>query len=340
LLDSTGLHGPLVDQVLAQEDAATGDVDWLLADHQGTIRDVVRWDDTADETVTVTHFTYDTFGNVTSGDTTQTRYLYTGRDWDSDSGLQYNRARWYDPQTGRWISEDPIGFAAGDANLARYVGNGVTYATDPSGRERGTVQLILQQAASAARLARTAAAKAEAVRDAAVAFRKVVCKAKSLSQINDAFKKVEEALASAKRAEQAMSKSLQTLQGMVKDAKNIGVNISRAKDGLKQSGSAVGKAKAAMRDARGLYQKWKSFDFNNFWHIFGQSKHKLDGLVNVCGDAVAAFAKLSNAAGAAIKAGRLADGFHKIQVVINGLTVNVRVYVVGGSLKRITTAYM
>jgi hypothetical protein len=44
------LHGPLVDQVLAQEDAATGDVDWLLADHQATIRDVVRWDDANTET--------------------------------------------------------------------------------------------------------------------------------------------------------------------------------------------------------------------------------------------------------------------------------------------------
>jgi RHS repeat-associated protein len=94
---------------------------------------VVRWDDTAGETITVTHFTYDTFGNVTSGDTTQTRYLYTGRDWDADVGLQYNRARWYDPATGRWVSDDPIGFNAGDANLARYVGNGVTYYVDPSG---------------------------------------------------------------------------------------------------------------------------------------------------------------------------------------------------------------
>ncbi len=33
------------------------------------------------------------------------------------------------------ISKDPIGFAAGDANLYRYVGNGPTNATDPSGLE-------------------------------------------------------------------------------------------------------------------------------------------------------------------------------------------------------------
>ena len=41
--------------------------------------------------------------------------------------------RWYDNQTGRWISEDPIGFAGGDANLARYVGNIAASMTDPDG---------------------------------------------------------------------------------------------------------------------------------------------------------------------------------------------------------------
>ena len=58
---------------------------------------------------------------------------YTGRDWDADTNLQNNRARWYDPSTGRFLSQDPIGFAAGDANLYRYVGNQVTNAIDPSG---------------------------------------------------------------------------------------------------------------------------------------------------------------------------------------------------------------
>ncbi len=39
----------------------------------------------------------------------------------------------YDPTIGRWISEDPIGFKAGDANLYRYVGNRSTTHTDPTG---------------------------------------------------------------------------------------------------------------------------------------------------------------------------------------------------------------
>ena len=39
----------------------------------------------------------------------------------------------YDPKVGRWLTEDPIGFDAGDANVYRYVGNSPTNAVDPSG---------------------------------------------------------------------------------------------------------------------------------------------------------------------------------------------------------------
>jgi RHS repeat-associated protein len=66
-------------------------------------------------------------------DTSLTRYLYTGREFDTATGLQYNRNRWYDPATGRWINQDPIGIAAGDGNLYRYVGNSPTNWIDPDG---------------------------------------------------------------------------------------------------------------------------------------------------------------------------------------------------------------
>jgi uncharacterized protein RhaS with RHS repeats len=39
----------------------------------------------------------------------------------------------YDPTLGRWISQDSLGFAPGDSNLYRYVGNDPTAATDPIG---------------------------------------------------------------------------------------------------------------------------------------------------------------------------------------------------------------
>ena len=72
---------------------------------------------------------------MTSGDTSVTRYLFTSREYDADTGLQYNRARWYDAEVGKWVSEGPLGFAAGDGNLARYVGNDVVVSVEPSGRE-------------------------------------------------------------------------------------------------------------------------------------------------------------------------------------------------------------
>jgi RHS repeat-associated protein len=62
------------------------------------------------------------------------RFEYTGKEFDSTFNLQFSQARWYDPQQGRWLSQDPTGFAAGDANLYRYVGNSPTNGTDPTGR--------------------------------------------------------------------------------------------------------------------------------------------------------------------------------------------------------------
>jgi RHS repeat-associated protein len=54
---------------------------------------------------------------------------FSGRPYDAATGLYDNRARWYDPAVGRFVSEDPLGFAAGDVNVYRYVGNCPTVAT-------------------------------------------------------------------------------------------------------------------------------------------------------------------------------------------------------------------
>jgi RHS repeat-associated protein len=52
---------------------------------------------------------------------------------ETATGLYYYRRRWYDAGTGGMISPDPLGFAAGDANLYRYCGNSPLSYTDPSG---------------------------------------------------------------------------------------------------------------------------------------------------------------------------------------------------------------
>ena len=40
-------------------------------------------------------------------------YLFQGREYSWATGLYYFRARWYDPVTGRWLSNDPIGINGG-----------------------------------------------------------------------------------------------------------------------------------------------------------------------------------------------------------------------------------
>ncbi len=77
--------------------------------------------------------TYDSFGN--NGGSARTRYVYTRRERDSDTGMLYYRARFYDPQLGRFISEDPIGFRGGDVNLYVYVKNQPLGSIDPAGTE-------------------------------------------------------------------------------------------------------------------------------------------------------------------------------------------------------------
>jgi RHS repeat-associated protein len=95
------------------------------------VRDIVDQDGAA-----VSHVMYDAFGNIVGGTgVLLTRYLWTGRELDTLTGLQYNRNRWYDPTLGRWLSEDPIGFWGGDYNLGRYVRNSVAVFTDPDGLE-------------------------------------------------------------------------------------------------------------------------------------------------------------------------------------------------------------
>ncbi len=135
--DSSGLvltrylFGPNVDELIARQRPTEGIV-WYLPDRLGSVRDLVN-----SAGAVVDHVDYNAFGAVVAethpsvGD----RFKYTGREYDSETGLYNYRARYYMPTLGIFMSEDPLGFCAGDANLRRYVANRPTGATDPSGMQ-------------------------------------------------------------------------------------------------------------------------------------------------------------------------------------------------------------
>ncbi len=79
-----------------------------------------------------TEYTYGPFGNTSaSGATTSNAFRYTGREND-DGSLYYYRARYYNSQIGRFISEDPIQFRGG-VNFYSYVQNNPITFHDPLG---------------------------------------------------------------------------------------------------------------------------------------------------------------------------------------------------------------
>ena len=120
------LNGRGIDQKLRQ--TQSGNVSYFLADHLGTTRTL------ADVNGTITSsINYDSFGTPSSG-SVSTRYTYTSREAESDTGLMYYRARWYDAFRGRFIGEDPINLRGG-VNFYAYTANNPINYLDPSGLE-------------------------------------------------------------------------------------------------------------------------------------------------------------------------------------------------------------
>ena len=136
------VDGAVTPGILARTNGS-GTTAWYLTDKLGTVRDIVNTSGT-----NLDHIVYDSFGNIvtetnaTNGD----RFKFAGMEYDATTGQNYDRARYYDEAIGRFMGQDPMGFQAGDAELYRYVGNGPTDATDPSGLLKVEIAVISRPA--------------------------------------------------------------------------------------------------------------------------------------------------------------------------------------------------
>jgi RHS repeat-associated protein len=132
LLQMRRLYLDAIDAVFARISSA-GTTAWYLTDRQGSVRDV------ANNTTGggIDHIDYGGFGSIANetqsanGD----RIKYHGGIFDSQTGLLLFFLREEDPATGRWNSQDPIGFDAGDPNLYRFLINDCDNLTDPMGTQ-------------------------------------------------------------------------------------------------------------------------------------------------------------------------------------------------------------
>jgi RHS repeat-associated protein len=101
---------------------------YYTRDHLGSVREL-----TDSTQVVRARYDYDPYGRVTkiSGDK-DSLFLYTGHLWHQQSGLYLTLYRAYDPETGRWISRDPIA-ERGGLNIYAYVMNDPINLVDPLG---------------------------------------------------------------------------------------------------------------------------------------------------------------------------------------------------------------
>ena len=141
------LHSLGIDDPLAVFDDNTEKIHYYHKDGLGNI--ISLTDESGDEKE---KYVYDVFGKATIFDENDEKreisslgnpYFFTGREYDPETNLQYHRARYYDLDLGRWISEDPIEFDSGDINLYRYALNNPLYWIDPDGEWFITVALFL-----------------------------------------------------------------------------------------------------------------------------------------------------------------------------------------------------
>ncbi|HYJ85634.1 MAG TPA: RHS repeat-associated core domain-containing protein, partial [Pyrinomonadaceae bacterium] len=123
------LNGLDTDEKLRQTNARNGAL-YFIQDHLDSTIALTDANGTVAE-----RMSYNAFGD--SAGSSLTRYGYTGRERDPLSGLLYYRARWYDAQQGRFMTEDPLQFESGETNFYAYVSNDPIGSNDPMGLQRG-----------------------------------------------------------------------------------------------------------------------------------------------------------------------------------------------------------
>ncbi len=129
-----GLDCPLA---LVSYSDSVATVYYFLTDRQGTVHGIADTNGNL-----VEQYRFDAFGRLEgvfdgSGKSLVqsaigNRLLFHGREYSWGTGLYFFRARWYDPISGRWLSNDPIGISGG-LNQYVFCANNPVNFVDPTG---------------------------------------------------------------------------------------------------------------------------------------------------------------------------------------------------------------
>jgi RHS repeat-associated protein len=118
-------HGPGIDDLIAMTRGGQ-----RYAYHRDGLGSIVALSDGSG--TVAGDYTYDSFGRMIASSGVLNPYTFTRREYDAESDLYYFRARYYDPQIGRFLQEDPIRDVNGE-NLYSYADNNPVNLVDPLG---------------------------------------------------------------------------------------------------------------------------------------------------------------------------------------------------------------
>ena len=127
VLQARYTHGPGIDEPIAVTKG--GSTFFYHQDGLGTVTDL-----TDSAGATAKSYSYAAYGNIVDQTGTLDQpYTYTGREFDSETGLYYYRERYYDPQASIFLQKDPLGVQTVGPNLYGYVLQNPVRFNDPFG---------------------------------------------------------------------------------------------------------------------------------------------------------------------------------------------------------------
>ena len=131
-------HGPGIDEPLVMEKG--GQNYYYHADGLGSITEITNQSGGA-----IQRYTYSSFGEIESQQDSNfvQPYAFTSREFDSETGLYFYRARSYDSLSGRFLQEDPLGLSVNSLSLYTYALNNPVLFGDPNGEDAIVLPTII-----------------------------------------------------------------------------------------------------------------------------------------------------------------------------------------------------
>jgi RHS repeat-associated protein len=137
-LDPAGVDAVMVEGAVGSLSQADSD-QYNLFDNLGSLRIIVD-----NASATIDRIVYNSAGQIAYESSPTTAHFagFAGAHVDAYTGLVNDYHRWYDPATGKWISQDPSGFQGRDPDLSRYAFNEPLAGIDSTGLQDAEVTFV------------------------------------------------------------------------------------------------------------------------------------------------------------------------------------------------------